>query len=92
MKNRNNIQVTGLILESTKEKGRDGIRISQLISKSNVPHPRLSKIVEKLINNDLLVKFTHEKGQSFAITEKGMIYLNEYKKFYELANSFGMEL
>ncbi len=85
-------QVIQTILEATQEKGRDGIKVTTLMNRSNLPHTRLKKILNNLIGNNLVVKFVVKDKQSFVITEKGIQYLAQYKKFVDMAGSFGLEL
>jgi len=93
MKNyRNSILITADILDATQSAGRNGIQISNLILKSNLSHPRLSKFLENLIGNGLVNKIEYDGKNTFVITEKGIMYLQEYRKFHELAEGFGLEL
>ncbi len=85
-------QVVGQVLQATQDVGRDGIKVTALMNKSNLPHTRLKKLLKKLISNEMIVEFKVKDKQTFVITEKGIQYLEEYKKYSELAGSFGMEL
>lgn len=85
-------QIVQTVLDATQEKGRDGIIITTLMNKSNVPHTRLKKILGKLIGNNLIVEFKTNKKQTFVITEKGIQYLEKYKQFVDVAESFGLEI
>lgn len=82
----------GSILDATQEKGRDGIKVTVLMSKSNVPYKRLSKFLDKLTGTELINKIEVDGKNTFVITEKGILYLEEYKKFSSIAESFGLEL
>ena len=85
-------QVVGQVLQATQEKGREGIIITTLMNRSNLQHTRLKKLLCKLIANDMVVEFKTKKKQTFVITEKGIQFLEEYKKYNDIAQSFGLEL
>ena len=84
VKYRNSSQIVINILECTQEE----IKIGTLIRKTNTNHIRLRMLLEKLTNSQLVVKFEKD----FLITKKGREYLESYKKFTKLANSFGLDL
>ena len=48
--------------------------------------------ISKLTQSNLINKIETNGKITFIITEKGKIYLDEYKKFSNLAGSFGLEL
>ena len=86
---RNSTQIICDLLVATRECGREGIKTTALLSKSNLSHSRLKNFVSRLISSGLMdVKF----GRNYVITEKGIIFLEEYKRFYEFAGSFGLEM
>ena len=86
---RNSTQIICDLLVATRECGREGIKTTALLSKSNLSHSRLKNFVSRLTSSGLMdVKF----GKNYVITEKGIIFLEEYKKFYEFAGSFGLEM
>jgi len=89
---RNSIQITSTILQATQDVGRDGITITPLITKSNLQHTRLSKIMSKLTSSGLVNKIEQKGKNTYIITEAGILYLEEYKKFSSFAGSFGLEL
>jgi len=92
MKYRNSVSITSSILECTQEVGRDGLKVTEIMTKANIPHPRLTEFLKKLTSNGLINKIEVRGKHTFIITEKGILYLAEYKKFQDLAESFGMEL
>ena len=82
--NRNNNQILNLVLDNTQNK----ITTSSLLQKTNINHSRLKKITEILIHKKLVIKFE----KNYVITEKGRIYLEKWKNFVNLAESFGLEI
>lgn len=89
---RNTTQIVGTILETTGASDRAGVQITTLMTKANLPYPRLSKFLENLIGSGLVNKIEQDGKNTFIITERGRMYLQEYKKFNDLAESFGLEL
>ena len=80
------------VLDSMNDAGINGLTVTQIIQKSNLSHSRLQKLVYNLSNSGLVNKIQYEKKQTFVITEKGRLLLEEYKKFSDLAETFGLEM
>ena len=92
MKYRNSLQITAELLNITKDSGMNGIKTSNLIQKTNMSHNRLKTLLFNLTNIGLVNEIKFDGRNTFVITQKGMIFLDEYSRFNELANSFGLEL
>lgn len=86
------MQIVGDLLTATEESGQDGIKTTVLISKANLSHPRLSKLLSNLIGSGLINKIEFDGKRTFVITQKGRQYLESYAKFTNIAQSFGLEL
>ena len=89
---RNSLQIMTQVLESTQYAGQEGIPITSLIRQSNISHSRLTSLTKNLISSGLINKIEFDKKYTFVITEKGRLFLEEYKKFSDFAGSFGLEL
>tara|TARA_Y100000310_G_C20668617_1_gene809030 strand:- start:1496 stop:1777 length:282 start_codon:yes stop_codon:yes gene_type:complete len=82
-------QIYADVLSVAKNTDRDGIAISALCHKSNISHGRLKGFVRNLTGAGLIdVRF----GKNYVITEKGKTYLENYIKFHDLAESYGLEI
>lgn len=92
MSNRSSIQIMGDMLAITNDYGQDGINTSALISKANLSHGRLTKFLSNLTGNGLINKIEFDGRNTFIITQKGRQYLESYKTFQNLAESFGLEM
>lgn len=92
MKYRNNNQIMNNVLEITADMGLEGIQSTPLMTKSNLPHSRFTKIIEKLTGIGLINRIEVKNKNIYIITDKGRLYLEEYKKFSSIAESFGLEL
>ena len=86
------MQIMEDLLIATKESGQDGIKTTALISKANLSHSRLSKLLSNLIGSGLINKIEFDAKRTFVITQKGRQYLESYSKFSNIAQSFGLEL
>ena len=82
--NRNHNQIINQVLEIAQVH----TSASDLILKTRSNHPRIKKITSLLIDKQLLVKFK----KNYVITEKGRVVLENWKKFNNLAESFGLEI
>ncbi|MCZ6583214.1 MAG: transcriptional regulator [Thaumarchaeota archaeon] len=86
------MQIVADLLQVTKESGLDGIKTTSLLTKANLSHSRLGKFVENLTGAGLINKIEYDGKNTFIITSKGRQYLESYKNFQSLADSFGLEL
>ena len=89
---RNTIQIMSDVLENVDYAGSEGLQITNLIQKANISHSRLQKLIENLTGSGLINKIEYDTKSTFVITEKGRLFLEEYKKFSDFAGSFGLEL
>ena len=89
MNYRSTQQIYADVLSIAKNTDRDGIAITTLCRKSNLSHGRLKDFISNLTGAGLInVKFQ----KNYVITEKGRTYLENYIKFHDLAESFGLEI
>jgi predicted transcriptional regulator len=89
---RNSYQITDDILTTVAYSGEQGLTITPLIRKSNLSHKRLVGFITKLTQSNLVNKIETNGKITFVLTERGRVYLDEYKKFSNIATSFGLEL
>ena len=71
------------VLDKMQDAGSNGLIISRLTQKANLSHDRLTSLTSNLIGSGLINKIEHDGRNCYVITEKGMIFLSEYQKFYE---------
>ena len=89
MTNRHTQQIQADVLSIAKEADRDGIAITTLCRKSNLSYSRLKGFVKNLTDAGCMdVRF----GKNYVITPQGIKYLDEYKRFVELAEGYGLEI
>ena len=80
------------LLVATDESGLQGIKTTSLLTKANLSHSRLEKFVKKLTGAGLVNKIEYDGKNTFVITEKGRLFLEEYNKFTRFAEGFGLEM
>jgi len=90
--NRNTYQITEDILDTILISGEHGITITPLLRQSNLPFTRGSGFLSKLTQSNLVNEILVKDKKTFVITERGKVYLEQYKQFNEIAESFGLEL
>lgn len=68
------------------------VAITDLCCKANLPYGRLKKLSQNLISSGLLNTIEYDGKNTFVITEKGKLYLEEYRRFSDITESFGLEM
>ena len=89
---RNQTQILSDVLVATKECGQEGIKTTVLLSRSNLSHGRLQTFLSTLTSSGLINRIQYDGKNTFVITEKGRMYLEQYQKFAGIAEAFGMEM
>ncbi|MDH3657269.1 MAG: winged helix-turn-helix domain-containing protein [Nitrosopumilus sp.] len=89
---RTTTQIVADLLDATEQTGQEGIRITHLLSKANLSHSRLSGFIKNLTGSGLINKIQFDGTNTFVITQRGREYLESYRKFSSIAESFGLEL
>ncbi len=89
---RTQTQIVGDLLMVTQDCGMEGAKTSALLTRANLSHGRLTKFLQNLTGNGLINKIEYDGKHTFVITEKGRQYLEEYKKFSDMAESFGLDM
>ena len=89
---RSSRQILCELLEETQNSGQCGIQITSLCQKGNLAHGRLRIFLSKLTSSGLVNQIKFDGKNTFVITPKGELFLEEYNRFHELANSFGLEM
>ncbi len=89
---RTSMQIVADLLVATDQSGQEGIKTTSLLTKANLSHSRLGKFLENLTGAGLVTKIEYDGKNTFVITPKGKQYLDSYKGFSDMAESFGLEL
>ena len=80
----------GDILNVTADGGRDGIIVSAISRKANLSHYVVLDKCEKLIEAGLVDFVKNDRNRVFQITEKGLEFFQEFKKFQGLVESMNL--
>ena len=89
---RSHQQIVSDVLTITQDANRSGIAITVLCQKANQSHSRLRNLLTKLTSSGLVNKIEYDGKNVFVITPKGRQYLEQYKRFSDVADSFGLEM
>ena len=90
---RNKQQINQTILDTVLISGTNGISITPLLRQSNLPFGRATGFINKLVQNNLMNEVNVDKNKKvFIITERGKMFLEEYKKWDTISQSFGLDL
>ena len=82
----------GDLLNVTSEYGVNGVQITTLLRKGNISHSRFKSFIKNMTSSGLINKIEFDGHNTFVITDKGSIYLEKYKQFQSLTESFGLEI
>ena len=89
---RSSMQIVADLLIATDQCGQEGIKTTTLLTKANLSHSRLSKFIENLTGAGLINKIEYDGKNVFVITPRGRQYLESYKQFADIAETFGLEI
>ncbi|NIP61688.1 MAG: transcriptional regulator [Nitrosopumilaceae archaeon] len=79
--------IMGDILDVTAEGGRNGVIVSAISRRANLSHYAVLDKCEKLIDAGLVESKKNERNRVFMITEKGLQFFQEFKRFQNLVES-----
>ena len=89
---RNSTRIVCDLLTVTQNSGQNGIAVTSLCQKGNLSHSRLRNFLSRLTGSGLVNQIEYDGKNTFVITKKGRLFLEEYTKFHEFAGSFGLEM
>ena len=89
---RTSMQIVSDLLTVTEQSGVNGINVTSLLTKANLSHSRLGKFLNNLTGAGLINRIEFDGKNVFVITSKGRQYLESYKNFQNLADTFGLDL
>lgn len=89
---RTSMQIVADLLTATDQCGQEGIKVTTLLTQANLSHSRLAKFIANLTGAGLVNKIEYDGKNTFVITSKGKQYLESYKRFHDIAESFGLDL
>lgn len=88
-KKRSKLEIVHAILENIK--ARNGkIKPTHILYKSNLSYQMMEAYLDEMKKNGLVVELSLKGGRTYAITDKGLDYLDKYKLITEFAETFGL--
>ena len=82
--------IMGDILDVTANGGREGIIVSAISRKANLSHYAVLDKCEKLVDAGLVESVKNDRNRVFQITEKGLGFFQEFKRFQSLVESMNL--
>lgn len=86
---RTKIEIIFDILKAIQEKGGK-IKPTHLLYKSNLSYKKMLEYVKELIEKDMVGEEEKDGKKMYTITEKGINYIQEFRKIKEFSDSFGL--
>lgn len=87
---RTHIRIVGDILTTTRDE--EGSTVTHLVRTANIPHSRISGILQTLVSQGLL-EVTHSNGSNmFTLSKSGREFLQAYYEFTDFADNFGLSI
>ena len=87
---RSEMGIMGDILDVTMEGGRDGVIVSAISRRANLSHYAVLDKCEKLVSAGLVESTKNDRNRVFMITEKGLQFFQEFRRFQNLVESMNL--
>jgi len=84
---RSKVRIVLDVLSAVKQGSEDGVGISTIMRKANVPYSRVIEVLGELLKAGLIDEVSEKR---FRITPAGIKFVGEWEKFEEFAKSFGL--
>jgi predicted transcriptional regulator len=82
--------IMGDILDVTMEGGRNGVIVSAISRKANLSHYAVLDKCEKLVEAGLVDSVKNDRNRLFMMTEKGVRFFQEFRRFQSLVESMNL--
>jgi len=86
---RDRLQIVNDMLISIRDKNGK-IRPTHLLYKSNLAHNKMKLYVNELIEKELIKEDIEDGKKYYFLTDKGIKFVDEYKKINQFVESFGL--
>ncbi len=87
---RSEMGIMGDILDVTMDGGREGVIVSAISRKANLSHYAVLDKCEKLVIAGLVDSVKNDRNRLFMITEKGLEFFQEFRRFQTLVESMNL--
>jgi len=86
---RSRLEIVYDLLNSIREKGGT-IKPTHLLYKSNLSHKKMIEYTSELMEKGLMEEKEKEGKKIYALTDKGLEYVNEFMRMKKFSESFGL--
>ncbi len=87
---RSEMGIMGDILDVTMDGGREGVIVSAISRRANLSHYAVVDKCEKLVTAGLVYSVKNDRNRLFMITEKGLQFFQEFRRFQDLVESMNL--
>ncbi|WP_255486590.1 winged helix-turn-helix domain-containing protein [Candidatus Nitrosotenuis sp. DW1] len=87
---RSEIGILNDILGVIADSGRNGVGISAITRAANVSHSSVNEKCQKLVDANLVNAVKDDRGNTFFITESGIIFLEQLRRFTQTMKSMNI--
>jgi predicted transcriptional regulator len=87
---RSEMGIMGDILDVTMAGGRQGVIVSAISRRANLSHYAVLDKCEKLVTAGLVESSKNDRNRIFMITEKGLQFFQEFRRFQNLVESMNL--
>ncbi len=84
------MDIIGDILDVTMQGGRKGVIVSTISRKANMSYYAVLDKCERLISAGLVESTKNDRNRIFRITEKGLKFFQEFRRFQSLVESMNL--
>ncbi len=82
--------IIGDILDVTMQGGRKGVIVSTISRKANMSYYAVLDKCKRLISAGLVESTKNDRNRVFRITEKGLQFFQEFRRFQSLVESMNL--
>jgi predicted transcriptional regulator len=82
--------IMGDILDVTAQGGRDGVIVSTITRRANLSHYAVKEKCERLASAGLIESTKNKKNRVYLLTERGLAFFQEFRKFQDLVESMNL--
>jgi len=86
---RSRLEIIYDLLNSIREKG-GAIKPTHLLYKSNLSHKKMMEYTAELMEKGFMEEKEKEGKKIYALTDKGLEYVNEFMRMKRFSESFGL--
>lgn len=88
-KKRNRLEIIFDILRVIRDKNGK-IKPTHILYKSNLSHQMMEEYLAELKEKGFIIEIKNKVGKTYAITDKGLNYLEKFNMIKDFTNSFGL--